>query len=350
MHSERILIVGDDPASRRAVALALVDHGFECAFAACTRDAREALESAEFSLLLCHAAPPLRDTLTLIRDLQETFPGTSAILVADRDHPELGAAALDLGLAGYLVGPLNPSQLLVNVDNALRRRQLERSLEGASQGFRSASESSPRLPPVPPRRSSSPDDPVDRPFEEMLTRLCHVAEFRDLGGDSHVERVSQLAHDLALMCGLDADGAVRVRLASRFHDVGNVCVPYKILSKPGRLTEREYRAVKAHTQIGYRMLSGTDSPVLDLAASIALCHHERFDGTGYPAQLIGDEIPIEARIVTICDVFDTLTSRRVYKPAYTLGEALRILRRERGAMFDPDFLDLFFALQDREVH
>jgi cyclic di-GMP phosphodiesterase len=350
VQTERILIVGDDPASRRSVAQPLIDKGFECAFAERPKDALEAMESCEFSVLLWHATPPVRGTLATIREIQDHFPGTAAIVLSDRDRPELGAAALDLGLAGYLVGPVCASQLLVNIDNALRRRQLERVSHGQSSGFRSASEPAHTSPPVPPHRSSSPRDTVDETLEEMLTRLCHVAEFRDLGGDSHIMRVSDNAHDLALLCDLDADHANRIRLASRFHDVGNVCVPYRILSKPGRLSEREYHSVKTHTQLGYRMLSGTDSEMLDLAASIALSHHERFDGSGYPAGLVGDEIPIEARIVSICDVFDTCTSRRVYKPAYTPNEALRILRRERGGMFDPEFLDQFFSLQDRDVH
>lgn len=350
MQTERILIVGEDPASRRSVAKPLVNQGFECAFAECPQDALDAMESCDFAVLLWHATPPVRDTLSTIREIQDHFPGTAAIVMTDRDRPELGAAVLDLGVAGYLVGPIRASQLLVNIDNALRRRQLERASYGQSSGFRSASEPAHSLPPVPPPRSSSPRDTLDETLDEMLTRLCHVAEFRDLGGDSHILRVSSNAHDLALLCGLDHEHASRIRLASRFHDVGNVCVPYRILAKPGRLSEREYHSVKTHTQLGYRMLSGTGSEMLDLAAAIALCHHERFDGNGYPAGLVGDEIPIEARIVAICDVFDTCTSRRVYKPAYTPAEALRILRRERGGMFDPEFIDQFFSLQDRDVH
>jgi len=345
MNIDRILIVGDDPAARRQVGKALTDKGFDCAFAASPGDAREALEASDFSLLLCRASHPVRETLTMIREMQGLYPGTAAIVLTDRDRPELGAAALDLGLAGYLVEPIVPSQLLINVDNALRRRQLERASLGQYPALHPATERAQVPPPYPPARSSLSRDPVDESLEEMLIRLCHVAEFRDLGGDTHIQRVSTYAYRLARQCGLSEHHAELVRLASRFHDVGNVCVPYKILSKPGRLTDREFQLVKLHTEVGYRMLSGTDSEVLDLAASIALNHHERFDGTGYPAGLMGDDIPVEARIITICDVYDTLTSQRVYKPAYPPTEAQRILRRERCAMFDPDYLDLFLELQ-----
>jgi putative two-component system response regulator len=132
-----------------------------------------------------------------------------------------------------------------------------------------------------------------------------------------------------------------LRIASPLHDVGKVGIPDGILLKPGPLTESERRVMERHTEIGYRMLEGSGEELLELAAALALTHHERFDGNGYPRGCKGDEIPIEGRIAAVADVFDALTSERVYRPAHGFDDALEIMRSGRGTQFDPELLDLF---------
>jgi putative two-component system response regulator len=130
------------------------------------------------------------------------------------------------------------------------------------------------------------------------------------------------------------------------HDVGKIGIPDRIMVKPGRLTDDERKVMEAHTEMGHRILAGSDVDLLDLAALMALTHHERIDGTGYPAGLAGDDIPIEGRITAVADVFDALTSDRVYRPAFQPDEAREMMEKERGTQFDAGLLDLFFGAFD----
>ena len=133
-----------------------------------------------------------------------------------------------------------------------------------------------------------------------------------------------------------------MRFASPLHDAGKVGVPDGILLKPGRLTPEERAIMETHAQRGYELLRGSASPILELAATIAWTHHERFDGSGYPRGISGEDIPVEGRIVAIADVFDALTSDRVYRPAFPLQEVLAMMAADRGTHFDPRLLDIFF--------
>jgi putative two-component system response regulator len=151
---------------------------------------------------------------------------------------------------------------------------------------------------------------------------------------------------LARLAGLDAERAEDIRIASPMHDVGKIGIPDRIMLKPGRLTDDERKVMEAHTEMGHRILAGSDVDLLDLAALMALTHHERIDGTGYPAGMAGDEIPIEGRITAVCDVFDALTSDRVYRPAFQPDEAREMMLKERGTQFDAELLDLFFGSFD----
>ena len=147
---------------------------------------------------------------------------------------------------------------------------------------------------------------------------------------------------LARLASIDPERAEMIRIASPMHDVGKIGIPDRILLKPGRLTEEERKVMEGHAEIGYRILAGSDVELLDLAALMALTHHERIDGAGYPRGLVGDEIPIEGRIAAIADVFDALTSDRVYRPAFQPDEARAMMEEgARHASSTPQLLDLF---------
>ena len=192
--------------------------------------------------------------------------------------------------------------------------------------------------------------------EEMLRQLARVVEFRDDETACHVERMSAYTELLARRLGL-GDLAHDLRLASTMHDVGKVGIPDAILLKPGALTTEERAVMERHAAIGHHMLSGRHSELLELAATIALTHHERYDGTGYPNHLAGDDIPLAGRIVAVADVFDALTSDRVYKAAMPVAEAVGIVRAGAGSQFDPvvveaflDVLDDVERIRDRAPH
>jgi response regulator RpfG family c-di-GMP phosphodiesterase len=177
--------------------------------------------------------------------------------------------------------------------------------------------------------------------EETISRLALAAEFRDNDTALHTERVSLYAQLLAERLGLDPGEAELIRVASVMHDVGKIGVPDTILLKPGPLTGAEFEQMKRHTQFGNQILAGSGVELLDVAASVALHHHERFDGTGYPAGLAGEAIPLHGRIVAVADVFDALTSPRVYRPAFNVDSAIETMRAGRGTQFDPRALDAF---------
>jgi putative two-component system response regulator len=182
---------------------------------------------------------------------------------------------------------------------------------------------------------------VDAAQIETIHRLSRAVEFRDEDTGEHIARISAIAARLARRAGLDVERCRLIERASPLHDVGKVAIPDHVLLKPGPLTLEERAIIETHAEIGHQLLDGSDSPALQLAATIALTHHERFDGGGYPRGLVGEEIPIEGRIVAIADVFDALTSDRVYRPAMSVDQAREILEAERDTHFDPVLLEHF---------
>ena len=179
--------------------------------------------------------------------------------------------------------------------------------------------------------------------EGVLERLARAGRFRDEESAEHAERVSRTCALIARELGWDGPDCGRLRLAAAMHDIGKVGVPDAVLQKRGPLSPDERRAVEAHTQIGYQILAGSDNPVLELAATVALTHHERFDGKGYPRGLQGKEIPESGRIAAVADVFDALTNDRPYRSAFSVAEGLDKLRAGQGSQFDPAVVAAFEA-------
>ncbi len=176
---------------------------------------------------------------------------------------------------------------------------------------------------------------------ETIFRLAKAAEYRDEDTAAHLHRMSNYSYIVARELGLDIEMCSLIQLSSTMHDVGKIGIPDSILLKRGRLTPEEYEVMKEHTLIGVSILRDSSSKVLQMSERIALCHHEKFDGSGYPHGLEGNDIPIEARIVAITDVFDALTTKRVYKPAFSVDEALGILKKDNSKHFDPIVYDAF---------
>jgi hypothetical protein len=182
---------------------------------------------------------------------------------------------------------------------------------------------------------------------ETVRRLSMAVEFRDEDTGAHIERIGRFSTLLAEQVGMEGEFCGRISHAAPLHDVGKVAIPDAILLKPGPLTAAERSIVETHAEEGHRLLRGSSSSILDLAASIALSHHEKWDGSGYPRGLKGEAIPIEGRIVAIADVFDALTSDRVYRGAYSIEEAVEMMREQRGRHFDPALLDAFMEVLGR---
>ncbi|HTU77398.1 MAG TPA: HD domain-containing phosphohydrolase [Solirubrobacteraceae bacterium] len=179
---------------------------------------------------------------------------------------------------------------------------------------------------------------------ETVQRLSMAVEFRDEDTGAHIERIGRFSVLLAEHIGMDAEFCERLRHAAPLHDVGKVAIPDAILLKPGPLTPEERAIVETHAEEGHRLVRGSSSSILDMAATIALSHQEKWDGGGYPRGLKGEAIPIEGRIVAVADVFDALTSDRVYRKAFSIDEAVQMMREQRGRHFDPVLLDAFMEV------
>jgi len=182
---------------------------------------------------------------------------------------------------------------------------------------------------------------------ETVQRLSMAVEFRDEDTGAHIERIGRFSVLLAEHIGMDSDFCERLRHAAPLHDVGKVAIPDAILLKPGPLTPEERAIVETHAEEGHRLVRGSSSSILDMAATIALSHQEKWDGSGYPRGLKGEAIPIEGRIVAVADVFDALTSDRVYRKAFSVEEGVQMMREQRGRHFDPVLLDAFMEVLGR---
>jgi putative two-component system response regulator len=182
---------------------------------------------------------------------------------------------------------------------------------------------------------------------ESFRRLAIVAEARNSMAGEHPVRVGELSAEIAEELGQDPEWVDTLRIAAQLHDVGKVVVPDAILLKPAPLTPAEFEIVKTHTTVGAELLSGSASPLLQLAAEVALRHHERWDGSGYPGGLAGEDIPLSGRVVTVADVFDALTSERVYKHAWTTLDALRYILGAAGSQFEPRVVEAFVRVMQR---
>ncbi len=340
---DRILVVDDEERVRGMLERVLQEGGYSCSLAQGPTDARAMLSERAFDLVLCDVNLPGDSGLVLAREILVERPGTAVVMVTGIDDPRLADSALELGAYGYVLKPFRSSELLIHVSNALRRRKLEAATQRHREELeRAVDERTAALREAVERLEGSARQLRDS-HQETIRRLARALEYRDEETGGHVERVTRSSGLLAEKLGLDGEA---VRLASAMHDVGKIAVPDRILRKRGRLTSEERRVMQSHAEIGCKILSGSGSELLELAATIALTHHERFDGGGYPGCLRGEVIPIEGRIVAIADVFDALMHDRVYRRALDVRTTLETMAAEDGGHFDPDVLECFLASRD----
>ncbi|MCJ0824839.1 two-component system response regulator [Luteimonas sp. 50] len=230
-------------------------------------------------------------------------------------------AALDAGVIDFLVKPIRPRELRARCRNLLQLRQQSESVKQRALSLE--------------QRLLSSMNEVEERERETLSRLARAIEYRDTGTSAYLERMAHFAGLLAEELGMFEDEVRLIEMAAPLHDIGKIAIPDAILMKPGPLGEDEVQMMRRHPQIGHELLSGSQNRFIQMGAVIALRHHERYDGSGYPGGLAGDLIPIEARIVSVADVLDALLSPRPYKRAWPLEEALGWLRGQSGILFDP---------------
>ena len=337
----KVLIVDDEELLRMLYGQFLKRLGCWCVLAVDAEQARNRLTEHEFALALVDVNMPGTTGLELVRYITREHPNTAVLIVTAVDDPLIADSVLEMGASGYLIKPFECNELLINVSNALRRRtlelqrqehreRLEQLIAGGLTPFASALDGLKKS-----AGCARGDD------ERTIMQIARTAEFHDREPGQHIERMSGYCALMARRLGMDADYIERIRLASMLHDLGKISIPDSILFKAGRLTSFEMEVMRRHAQFGHHMLMGTNCELLELAASIAWTHHERYGGTGYPRGLAGENIPIEGRIAAVADVFDALTSETVYRPGYPREKAIDIMLDCRGQHFDPTLVDLF---------
>jgi putative two-component system response regulator len=336
----RILVVDDDAAVGQLMAGILSEAGHDVRYVGSAGEARHVLQHDAIDLLFTDVRMPGETGLDLIRFALCEHPETATLLISAVDDPGIAQVALDFGVYGYLTKPVRRSAVLIGVMNALRRRDMEAreraTREDLERTIRLRTGSLSRA-----LEQLAGADERGRVLQaETVHRWAAAAEHRDPGISGHVIRVGRYCGVLGSKLGLDP---AALDLASVLHDVGKTAIPDAIMRKPAPLTADEHRAIETHAEIGYGMLAGTRSPLLDLAAAIARTHHEKFDGRGYPHGLSGEQIPLAGRIAAAADVFDAMTCDRVYRPAWSVETTTAWLRHERGGHFDPVVVDAFEA-------
>ena len=334
---ERVLIVDADPGSQMMLLQILEQAGYRCEVAQDAHSAHALCAAEDYELVVADADLPDDAGLGLVEFILKESPRTATVTIMDLDEPELANSAIDLGTYSYLIKPFSAYQVLIAVRNALQRRKLE--LE--NRAHRETLEQIVRARTAALERSASR---LKLSREEIVRRLSRAVEYRDEETGGHTERMSAYSALLAGKLGLDVES---IRIASPMHDVGKVALTDSLLLRPGALDDEERAEMERHTWIGYQILSGSGSALLELGATIALTHHEKWDGTGYPRQLSGSAIPMEGQVAAVADVFDALTSDRPYRKAFTLENTVQIMREERGKHFDPRLVDMFFENVDQ---
>jgi putative two-component system response regulator len=337
----RLLIVEDDLLARTAASEVLKPH-YEVDIAIDAQDARGKLIGQPPDLMLCDIYMPGESGLELVEwVMAKRNNDLAVVIVTGADDTGLAERAFELGVYGYLVKPYRNGDLLITVSNALRRRQAEmqtrayqRELE---QDVIAKSLETERM----RQMLKSSEESLERSRLETVHKLSLAVEMRDQVTGLHLSRMGAYCEELARRLELSQEIRKTIALAAQMHDIGKIAVPDRILLKPGQLTVKERKEMEAHAEIGRQMLHGSESPLLQLAESIAWTHHEKFDGSGYPRRLAGDRIPIEGRVAAVADVFDALTRDRPYREAMPLDEAVGVMADGRESHFDPDVLDTF---------
>jgi response regulator RpfG family c-di-GMP phosphodiesterase len=266
---------------------------------------------------------PAPDGLEFIRRLREVHQISEVpVLMVTADHEkQVRYSALESGATDFLTKPIDRIEFQSRVRNMLSLRRAH--IVVAKRAAILAEE------------VAKATEVIYAREQETIVRLSRAAEFRDPETGAHILRMAHYAQLIASTLGMPQDFQRMLLSAAPMHDVGKLGTPDYILLKPGRLSSDEYEVMKNHTRIGHEILKGSSSPALQMAATIALTHHEKFDGSGYPEGLAKDSIPIEGRIVAVADVFDALTSVRPYKEAWDLPRAVAFIEEGCGAHFDP---------------
>ncbi len=336
MNTIHVLAVDDEPFNLDLIELAFMDMPHvKLTQAINGKDALEKLQTCDAEVILLDLRMPVMngfETLEVIKNDPVLSKIPVIIVTANSEEKH---KALQMGANDFLSKPVDVEELKLRTSNQASLYKTQKQLEALNSNLDLLVE----------ERTNELNAALQQAKEteyEISLRLGRASEYRDLETGMHIKRMSRYSAFLGKLWGMDAQEEELLLYASPLHDIGKIGIPDAILLKPGKLDENEFQLMKQHTTVGGLMLEdGEKYPIIKAGHTIALQHHEKYDGTGYPKGLAGENIHIHARIVAIADVFDALSSKRVYKDAFPLEKTLQILSEGRGTHFDPHLLDLF---------
>ncbi len=316
-----ILIVDDEPMIRDLLENTMNRTSYSCCFAQNGKEALEMLHEQTFDVVVTDIDMPVIDGIELAKIIKSKFTADVIVMtgqIRSYQYDEI----IKIGASDFVEKPFSPREMVLRINRVLQERSLKQEAKMAHEQLKES-------------------------YIDSIHRLVMAAEYKDEDTGDHIIRIGQYCSLMAEKLNLLDEYKEIIYYAAPMHDIGKIGIPDKILLKPGKLTHIEFETIKTHTQIGARLLSRSKSKILQMAHEIALNHHEKFNGKGYPNQLKGNSIPISGRIVAIADTFDALTSKRPYKDPYPPEITYDILKEERGKHFDPEILDIFIANFDQ---
>jgi response regulator RpfG family c-di-GMP phosphodiesterase len=328
-----VLVVDDDPSARRAACRVLKHAGYEVRQARSVSEARKALGSGGIGVIVLDVCLPDESGIELLRQLRGEQADVNVVMLTGYPAKLDMSEALQLGATSYLRKPLDPFVLEGQVAAAqyshqAKRRDRERAtvLEASLRDTKAM---------------------LDRVPRQLAQQLASAWDLRHVETGAHVRRIGAYSEVLGLSLGLAHEEAQTLGQVAMLHDVGKIAIPDSILTKPGRLTAEEFEIMQLHPKAGAAMLSGANHPFLERAAEVALRHHERWDGSGYPGRLREQDCPYAARIVAVADVYDALGQTRCYKPGWTAAEIEHYFVESSGRLFEPVIVEALLDSRPR---
>lgn len=339
-----LLVVDDQTPVCRLLKKYFEQQGVSVYSAKSGNEALEFLDKLELSTVLTDINMPDINGLELLEKIKSKNKDIPVIMMTASQEIQSAKSAFKLGAYDYITKPFDQAEVLISVTRALEHRKLIQENREYQKNLESTVS-------IKTRELQSTLVRLEKAFKEnreahleTIFVLSNIAETNDRDTGNHIKRVSRYCEEVSKRMNLGPEFIDQIAYSSPMHDIGKIFINPSILKKQGKLTPQEYEKAKEHTIRGAEVLKGV--PFLKMAHNIALYHHENYDGSGYPKGLAGDEIPIEAQIVAICDVFDALVSKRCYKEEYSLQTSISIIKSEVGRKFSPKLAEILFAIQD----
>ena len=333
----RILVVEDEPPIRELLVAGLTRAGYDCREASNGREAIGIMEREVFDLVISDQRMPEMTGLELLEAVVKQDRQTAFMMITGEDNIRIGVDAMKKGAVDYLVKPFQLDAVIVSVKRAVTIRRMNVELEDHRKNLERKVEERTRQLQAAMKR-------IELTYDETLAALGSALDLRDTETAGHSERVSRYCLEIAKTMDCTPEQLKQIARGSYLHDIGKIGIPDAILLKEGKLSPEEIAVMQTHSRLGYDMVCRI--AFLAGAAEIVLTHQERFDGTGYPQGLIGEEIPLGARIFAVADTLDAMTSDRPYRRALPFATAKAEITRESGHQFEPRVVDTFLSLSE----